>query len=41
MCVSAIRACVSCAIGVKLAVVAEGTHGQVLAGVDVARLSVG
>ena len=32
VCVSAMRALVSCAISVKLAVVAEGTRGQVLAG---------
>ena len=30
VCVSAIHACVSCAIGVKLAVVDGGTRGQVL-----------
>ena len=32
VCVSAICACVSCAIGVKLTVVADGTGGQVLVG---------
>ena len=39
---SAMHAHFSCTIGVKLAVVAEGTGGQVLySGVDVACLAVG
>ena len=40
VCVFAIHVCISCVIGVKLAVVAGGTGSQVLTGVDVAHLTV-